>query len=71
MHCTSLKKKDGRNGKTKKRRKDTHKESDRIATMNEEEEEKEEQNVGGMIEGLYGQRVESRTGQTMEWLVRE
>ena len=69
MHCTSLKK-DGRNGKTKKRRKDTHKESDRIATMNEEE-EKEGRNAGGMTAGLYGQGVESWTAQTMEWLVRE
>lgn len=47
-----------------------HKECNRIATMNEEQ-KKEKQNVGGIIEGLYGQRVPSRTAQSMEWLVRE
>ena len=45
------------------------KESDRFATMDEKE-EKEGRKVGGMIEGLYGQRAESRAAQTMEWLVR-
>lgn len=68
--CTAqvLKKMEGM--KKRERQESTHKESDRIATMNEEE-EKKGRNVGGLIEGLYGQRVESPTAQTMEWLVRE